>query len=210
MPQFLKVAFIAFAMMFLSIQQAQALEINQNDPKQLVEDLSKEILKVLNEQRAELEASPAAVHKFAETYVLPFVDTKKFAQYSTAQYWRSATDEQKAAYVDAFTEMLIRYYSQSFLKLNIERVEVGSVQEERARSVVISTVVVQADSNRTDVQYRAYQSKTDNKWYLYDFAIEGISTLFSFKKMYSSEIGKKGMDAVIKELQEANSAEMAK
>jgi len=193
--------------LWAGMAQANSLtgaNIDQSDPKKMVYTLSNEILDVLNTHRAELEASDEAVKQFADAYVLPYVDTEKMARYATGRYWRTASKAQQDAFVAEFTQMLINSYSKSFLKLQISGVEVGEVTQERPGRVTVASVVTQSDGNKTDVVYRAFQDRSSSKWYLYDVAIEGISTLISYRTQYDSEIGKKGMDAVIADLKALN------
>jgi phospholipid transport system substrate-binding protein len=204
MNGFLRKIWILCAFMMMGVSSVSATEINQKDPQSLVAQMSQLMLDTLNNSREELSSSQQALDSFAEKYVLPYVDTEKMARYATGRYWRTATVQQQEAFVAVFTEMLLRSYSNSFLKLQISGVTVGEVKEERPGRVTVSSEVKQADGNVTSVVYRAYQNRATENWYLYDVAIEGVSTLISFRSQYDSEIGKKGMDQVIAELQAKN------
>jgi phospholipid transport system substrate-binding protein len=53
------------------------------------------------------------------------------------------------------------------------------------------------NGTKVDVIYRLFQSKKDQKWYIYDFSVENVSLLVNYRKTFASEISKKGMDQVI-------------
>lgn len=186
--------------------QSYAVSVPQDDPAKMVKVLSTELIKAMNEQRAELEASPEKVKVFAGIYVLPYIDTYKMARYVMGKHWRTATEPQQTEFMAAFSNTLIRSYSQSLLKLNIESVNVMNAQEEQPGRVTVPSVVVQADGNQTDVIYRAYLNKKSKKWMLYDVSIEGISMLLNYRKSYDSEFSKQGIDAVIVDMKAKNSA----
>lgn len=190
---------------FLFSVQSFAVIIPQDDPAEMVDALSHELISAMNEQRAELESSPEKIKAFAGVYVLPYIDTAKMARYVMGKYWRTATESQQHAFMDAFSNTLIRSYSQSLLKLRIESVEVKAAQVEKPGRVTVASSVLQADGNRTDVVYRAYLNSKTQKWMLYDVAIEGISMLLNYRKAYGSDFSKKGIDAVISEMQAKNS-----
>ncbi|MGM0542192.1 MAG: MlaC/ttg2D family ABC transporter substrate-binding protein, partial [Pseudomonadota bacterium] len=154
----------------------------------------------------ELESSPEKVKAFANVYVLPYVDTAKMARYVMGKHWRTATDSQQSEFMAAFANTLIRSYSESLLKLNIESVKVINAQEEQPGRVTVPSTVVQSDGNQTDVIYRAYLNKKSKKWMLYDVSIEGISMLLNYRKAYDSEFSKLGIDAVIVDMKAKNSA----
>ncbi|MCF6254603.1 MAG: ABC transporter substrate-binding protein, partial [Thiomicrorhabdus sp.] len=80
-----------------------ATTIPQDDPEKMVRTLSESLIDKINAQRAELEAHPEKVKAFADEYVLPYVDTAKMARYVMGRYWRTATDEQKKAFTQAFS-----------------------------------------------------------------------------------------------------------
>lgn len=191
---------------FVWTAQSYAVPVPQNDPAEMVSVLSTELIKAMNEQRVELESSPEKVKVFAGIYVLPYVDTAKMARYVMGKHWRTATDIQQTEFMEAFSNTLIRSYSQSLLKLNVESVKVMNAQEEQPGRVTVPSVVVQSDGNKTDVIYRAYLNKKSKKWMLYDVSIEGISMLLNYRKAYDSEFSKIGIDAVIVDMKAKNSA----
>ncbi len=185
---------------------ANAQGVSQDDPTQMVSKLSNQVIYEMNANREQLERDPAQVKLFAKSYVLPYIDTKKMARYIMGRNWKVATSEQQDAFTKAFTNTMIRSYSQSLLKLKIESVEVKKAKQEKPGRVSVASKVTQADGNRSDVIYRAYLNKKSKKWMLYDVTIEGISMLLNYRKAYSSDISRKGLDAVISEMQLKNAA----
>jgi len=203
----LKLVFIGLlSFAFSGMACAQLEVISQDDPEKMVLSVSNNVISELNANRELLESSSADVKVFATKHVLPYIDTKKMARYVMGKHWRVASDAQKQAFVDAFTNTMIRSYSQSLLKLRIESVEVEKAREEKPGRVTVASKVTQSDGNKSDVIYRVYLNKSTSKWMLYDVAVEGISMLLSYRKAYGSDISKKGLDAVIAEMQEKNSA----
>lgn len=178
--------------------------ISQDDPMQMVSAISNQVVSEMNAKREQYEQDPTLVKTFANSYVLPYVDTRKMARYILARNWKTATKEQQEGFVDAFTNTMIRSYSQSLLKLKVESVDVKPAKQEKPGRVSVASVVTQADGNKSKVTYRAFQSKKTKKWMVYDVTIEGISMLLNYRKSYASEISKKGLDAVIAEMQSKN------
>ena len=192
--------------LFSGVAHAQVEAISQDDPEKMVLLVSNKVISELNANRELFESSSAEVRAFALNHVLPYIDTEKMARYVMGKYWRVASNEQKKGFVEAFTDTMIRSYSQSLLKLRIESVEVEKAREEKPGRVTVASKVAQSDGNKSDIIYRVYFNKSTNKWMLYDVAVEGISMLLSYRKAYGSDISKKGLDAVIAEMQEKNSA----
>lgn len=194
------------ALLMAMTSSVYAAGVPQDDPEKMVSSLSNRVIYELNANRAVLEQEPSQVKLFATNFVLPYIDTKKMARYVMGKYWRTATEAQKNGFVDAFTNTLIRSYSQSLLKLRIESVKVKPAVAEKPGRVTVASTVLQADGNKSDVIYRVYLNKKTGKWMLYDVSVEGISMLLNYRKAYASDISKKGLDSVISEMQAKNAA----
>lgn len=197
---------MVMSLMLSNLALAQEINIPQDDPYKMVESLSNKVVAELNARREVLEKDPVQVKVFADAYVLPYIDTEKMARYVMGKYWRTATEKQKTDFVNAFTNTMIRSYSQSLLKLRIESVNVEKTIEEKPGRVTVASSVLQSDGNKSDVIYRVYLNKKTKKWMLYDVVVEGVSMLLSYRKAYGSDISKKGLDTVITEMQSKNTA----
>lgn len=90
--------------------------------------------------------------------------------------------------------------------MRVTKIVVSKMVETRPGRASVSTEVTQADGNVSTVVYRAYLNKNDQKWFLYDVSIEGISMLLNYRKSFASEFQKKGIDEVIAGLNAKNNA----
>jgi len=192
--------------LLLLLYSASTLAVNipQDDPKRLVHELSQSLVDAIDANRQKFEENPSEIKRFADENVLPYIDTPKMARYVMAQFWKQASEEQQNAFVEAFTNTLLRSYSTSILKLKVSRMVVLNAIETHKGRVSVATEVTQNDGNVTKVVYRLFLNGDDQKWYLYDLSIEGVSMLLNYRKSYASEFQKKGIDNVIAALQEKN------
>lgn len=196
---------VLFALMLsFSANAVEQKTISQDDPTKLVTELSDFIVKTLNEQRTEFEKNNQQMIGFAQTNVLPYIDTDRMARYALGINWRSASSQQQKDFTAAFTENLIRSYSQSFLNLKIDSVLVNPAVIEKPGRASVSSTIVQQEGKPAEVLYRVYQDKHSKKWFLYDVVIENVSMLLSYRSVYTSAVATQGLDAVIKELQAKN------
>lgn len=188
----------------LMLGNVQANAINQQDPQQMILGLSTTVLDEINTRRAELENSPGEVRAFAEQHVLPYIDTERMARYVVGRYWREASKEQQSAFVEQFTLTMMRSYSQSLLKLNINKIDVASALPDGEARVIVPTKVTQADGSIAEVSYRVFKEATSQNWLVYDVVVEGISLLVNFRQTYTTDIERNGMDQVIVAMKERN------
>ncbi len=180
----------------------QAYAIDQSDPQKMIEQISNKLMKKVEIYREELETDPYKFRPFADAYILPYLDAPRMARFVMARFWRIATEQQQQDFVEAFTNSLIRSYAGSMLELNITRVEVGNVQQERPSRAQVTAEVFRADGRSTTIVYRVFLDKNTQNWMIYDVAMEGISLLINYRKSYASEFAKKGIDKVITEMQQ--------
>lgn len=188
----------------LMLNNVQANAINQQDPQQMILDLSTRVLDEINSRRAELENSPGEVRAFAEQHVLPYIDTERMARYVVGRYWREASKDQKSAFVEQFTLTMMRSYSQSLLKLNINKIDVASALPDGEARVIVPTKVTQADGTIAEVSYRVFKEASSQNWLVYDVVVEGISLLVNFRQTYTTDIERNGIDQVIVAMKERN------
>jgi phospholipid transport system substrate-binding protein len=188
-------------MMSLSVS-AQA--INQQEPQQMIIGLSQVVLQELNTRADVLAENPSEIKAFAEANILPHVDTERMARYVVGRHWRVATDEQKKAFSEQFTLTIMRSYSQSLLKLNIEKVDVATALPDGDNRVIVPTKVKQANGTTSEVSYRVFKEAQTGHWLVYDIVVEGVSLLLNFRQSYSADIEKNGLDQVILAMQEKN------
>lgn len=196
--------------MWLLIAEVHAnSQINQTEPKQMIQQVSDLVVSSLNAHRSEFEADGAKVLKFAQDNVLPYIDTEKMARYALGKYWRNASVQQQQDFTAAFTENLIRSYSQSLLNLQIEKVEVSDLVLEKPEKGSVNSTIYQKEGKPAEVIYRVFQDK-DGKWYMYDVVIENVSMLLSYRNLYQNVVGSNGLDKMIADLQEKNRQAVAK
>ncbi|MBO1922959.1 phospholipid-binding protein MlaC [Thiomicrorhabdus sp. 6S3-12] len=190
----------------LGMMSLKAQAVTQDDPGKMVQELSELLIVKVDENREKLQSSTEEVVKFAEEYVLPYVAQEKMARFVMGIHWRSASDKQRQEFIEAFTKNLIRSYSSNFLKLEVVSASVNQVKEPKPRRAEITSTITMKDGQVVEVIYRAFQDKESQKWLLYDFTFNNISTLVSFRNVYGAMIDQKGVDAVIDELKKNDSA----
>lgn len=195
--------------LFVFQVSAQNDTADQSDPEEMIEQVSNNLLVAIDRQRTLLTEQPHNIKPFAETYVLPYVDAPKMARYVMGRYWRVASENQKNAFVSAFTDTLVRSYAGSLLKLNVTEVKVDTKKLEKPGRYMVPSEVTQSDGNVTSIIYRTFLDKKTQKWMIFDVSIEGISLLLNYRKSYASEFSKKGVSKVIKEMQIKNAAFLA-
>ena len=169
-------------------------------PDALVKSTSDEVLSIIRTTK-----DKAVLRKAAEEKVLPNFDFRAMTQLAVGQHWRQATPEQQKALEDAFRTLLVNTYtaSLSVAATGKESVEVKPLEMKSGdKEVIVRTVVRSANRPPTPVDYR--MSNGPNGWKVYDVIVENLSLVTNYRSSFASEIGRSGIDGLVKALQQKN------
>ncbi|MEM1263959.1 MAG: ABC transporter substrate-binding protein [Pseudomonadota bacterium] len=172
----------------------------EDSPVDVVTGAADELAAALRENRPALEADRAALYAVIDGILEPRFDRRYAAQLVLARSWRSASDEQRKAFIDAFYNAMLRKYADGVLQFDEDRLKVlpfrGDTQAKRA---TVKTEVVLDDGSTVPVNYGLVRRKAG--WKVYDVTIEGISYVRNFRTELAAEINATSLDAVIDRLQ---------
>ena len=174
-------------------------------PDALVKSTADEVLSVIRTTK-----DKTALRKAAEQKVLPHFDFRAMTQLAVGQHWRQASPEQQKALEDAFRTLLVNTYTASMnvASTGKESVEVKPVDLKPGdNDVVVRTFVRSANRQPIPVDYR--MTKGPAGWKIYDVIVENLSLVTNYRSSFASEIGRSGIDGLVKALQAKNS-ELAK
>ena len=172
-------------------------------------DVVAEALNLLDQEiktrRAELKNDKQALYTVIDDILLPRFDRKFAAQLVLARHWRSASDEQKTRFIEAFYATLVHRYADGVLQFNLDKMKILSFRgDEPEKRTVVKTTVLLDDGTEVPVQYAMVERSQG--WLMYDVKIEGISYVRNFRAEFNSEINATGLDAVIQRLEEEAAA----
>ncbi|MEL7539187.1 MAG: ABC transporter substrate-binding protein [Pseudomonadota bacterium] len=174
--------------------------VAEESPVDVVTGAADELAAALKEDRAGLEADRGALYELINGILDPRFDRRYAAQLVLARAWRTASDQQRADFIDAFYNALLRKYADGVLQFDEERLRVlpfrGDAESKRA---TVKTEVTLDDGTMIPVNYGLVRRKSG--WKVYDVTIEGISYVRNFRTELAAEINATSLDAVIARLQ---------
>jgi len=180
---------------------AQAQDAAKLGPQELVAKVANDTLKDLDANRAEYTKNKNKVRELVDKNMLPYFDTAYAAQLVLAKHWRTASQEQRKRFIDAFYQSLLQNYGEALLEFTPERLRILPFQgNPNDKIATVRTEVRRDDGSRVPVNYSLRQ--TDNGWKAYDVQIQGVSYVKSFRTDFGAEIDQKGLDAVIQRLEQ--------
>ncbi|HEY1898162.1 MAG TPA: ABC transporter substrate-binding protein [Steroidobacteraceae bacterium] len=174
--------------------------VNTQDPTQLVQDVASNILKELDAHRDAYRKNPKMVRALADKYLLPYFDTRYAAQLVLGKYWRTATEDQRTRFINAFQDSMLQNYGNALVEFTANRMKVQPGRVDPGSNLATVTTTINRD-NGTTLPVIYVLHKTPEGWKAWDVRIEGISYVKSFRDDFAAQIAQNGLEAVITRLQ---------
>jgi phospholipid transport system substrate-binding protein len=191
---------VGAALVLFGMSTMAAADVPNLGPQELVENSAKKMLEELDANRALYRKDPAKLDNLVSTVLLPNFDTDYAARLVLGQHWRSATEDQRKRFVDAFYHSLLRNYGSALIDFTADRMNVLPFRgDPNGTQATVRTEVKRENGTKVPVNYTL--RKTETGWKAWDVTIEGISYVKSFKTDLGSEVEQKGLDEVIQRLE---------
>jgi phospholipid transport system substrate-binding protein len=169
-------------------------------PQQLVEQSAKRMLTELDANRATYVKDPSKLDALVGNVLLPNFDTDYAARLVLGQNWRTATDDQRKRFVDAFYHSLLRNYGAALVDFTADRFVILPYRGDPGdTNATVHTQVKRENGDKVPVDFTLH--KTAAGWKAWDVVIEGISYVKSFRTDFASEVQQQGLDEVIHRLE---------
>jgi phospholipid transport system substrate-binding protein len=184
-------------------------QTNNQQPSEIVQASAQGILKDLDANREMYRKDPSKVSVLVDKYLLPHFDTEYAARLVLAKYWRTATDDQKKRFIDAFYHSLLSNYGAALAEFTADRLKVfPSNVSPTDDHATVRTEVKRDNGDRIAVNYELRKEPTG--WKAYDVNIDGISYVKSYREDFGAQIDQKGIESVITRLQKGEKPDSIK
>lgn len=172
-------------------------------PQELIETTARKLLEALDADRALAKRDPARVRQLVDEILLPHFDTDYSARLVLGKHWRTATEEQRKRFVDAFYKSLLRNYGSALAEFTADRMQVLPFRGDLSTGqATVRTEVKRSNGTRVPVNYTL--RATPAGWKAWDVTIEGISYVRNFRNDVGAEIDQTGLQALIDRLEKEN------
>ncbi len=168
----------------------------------LVRDTTDQVLAVLKERKAEIEADPTNVFGLVDEYILPHFDFYKMSRRALGKHWRKASPEQRERFVEEFKTLLVRTYAIALARYTDETVEYLAPRKRKGSAISVRTQILLANGPPIPINYEMYSK--DDQWKVYDVAIDGVSLVVNYRSTFASQVRRNGVDGLIERLAEHN------
>ncbi len=192
----LKTLFVVLAALTLS----GSMLADADTPNAIIDGAVTQLTESLDGRKAELAVDRKALYQLVDEMLLPRFDRKFAAQVVLAKHWRTADATQRARFIEAYYQALVRKYADGVLEFDPSRIEVlpyrGDVSKPRTR---VRSSVALDDGSKVAVDYDLV--KRESGWLVFNVVIEGVSYVRNFRAELDAEIRASSLDEVISRLE---------
>lgn len=205
----LSLASLTVAMTFFT----QLAAANVEEPRVMLESVSKELLVKLKSEQAQVNAKPQRMFDIVDQVLVPHVDLETMSRMVLGKHWRTATPEQRARFTAEFRTLMVRFYVSALLD------DPKQIDTILAHSDTIITFL--PVSGGTDPQKSTVRSEVHipngpvvpvvfnlhnkgGEWRVFDVNVDGISLIINYRNSFSSQVAQSGLDALINDLSARN------
>ena len=191
----------AFARLLLAAWTLIAVPaLAQTAPDTLVRGTVEEVLVLMKQS-----TDKRALQDLVEKKVLPNFDFRAMTQLAMGKAWRDATPAQQKALENAFRALLVRTYTTALAETaNVDRtVEVKPAPLKPGEDyVTVRTLVKEPGRPSLSIDYR--MTLVNQAWKVTDIVAENVSLVINYRGTFSTEIGRSGIDGLVKVLEAKN------
>jgi phospholipid transport system substrate-binding protein len=164
-----------------------------------VNSISKRTLTIANEE----QTSESSKEKELEALFKQVVDTRWIGKFSLGRYWRSASNEQRAKYLNLYSKFLTQNYVPNFKEYAGSELIIQNVSEIRRNEYLVQTLITENSGSITvRIDYRLKKKGGGAKDFIvFDIIAEGVSLITTQRSEFSSIIARSGMDYLISMLE---------
>ena len=183
---------------------ATAAADGPGSPDAVIEGAVTELTEKMSGRKEELAEDRDALYALIDDILLPRFDRKLAAQLVLAKHWRTATEEERERFINAFYNSMLRKYSDGLLEFDEERIDVLEFRgDTSAKRSLVKTNVRLDDGTTVPVHYDLVNR--GDRWLIFNVKVEGVSYVSNYRTELDSEIRATSLAAVIERLESESS-----
>ncbi len=191
----------ASLVLFCSVIASSAIYANDPAPVTVLKESTTEMLSALKTHQGTLKSHPKYLEDQIRRIVVPKFDLTSMSQSVVGRrHWEESSPAMRQAFIREFTALVINVYSAPLLDYNGDKVQFLPLREgiEGQSRVVVQTIILRPTGQRIAVNYSL--KNLGGTWKVYDFSIEGISMVASYRSQFAEVLETKGMSGLLAQI----------
>ncbi|NNM59192.1 MAG: ABC transporter substrate-binding protein [Legionellales bacterium] len=198
----LKRGLIAIALWLIASIALAALS-----PTDMLQNATTNMLKALQQNKATIKTNRGLVESLARQILLPHIDIPTMSRLALGRDgWQKATPAQQSEFTNQFTTLMIRTYSTALASYTNQTVQYLPIRGgyEGKKQVQVDSQILQSGGPAIPVSYKLVLR--GNQWMVYDFSVDGVSLVQSFRSQFAQQLNQGGMPALLASMTSHNAS----
>ena len=188
-----KIACLLLVLLLLS--QTAVADVESEAAKLLKKSVDK-IFTVLSDKELSIDQKKSKVIEITS----PVFGFSLMAKLSLGkEHWSQFNAKQRTEFIDLFTDLFENFYIDKLHFFSNETVVFQPATIVKQKKVLIQTALI-SKGTQYSMLYKMF--KTKNGWRIYDFEIEGVSILRSYRSQYHHFLKKGGIEGLLAKMRE--------
>ena len=168
-------------------------------PMERVKELTDAAIKILTDEKLKDPSKKEQRKQLLKDEINKVFDWEEFSKRSLAQHWPKLTPEQKKEFIELYQKLLESIYSDRLDEYSGEKIRYEG-EEISGNNAIVKAIVTGYKGADVPLIYRLINK--NNKWYVYDVVIEGVSLVNNYRSQFNSIMTKSGFNGLIKVMKE--------
>ena len=182
-------------LVFLLLSQTAVADVESEAAKLLKKSVDK-IFTVLSDKELSIDQKKSKVIEITS----PVFGFSLMAKLSLGkEHWSQFNAKQRTEFIDLFTDLFENFYIDKLDFFSNETVVFQPATIVKQKKVLIQTALI-SKGTQYSMLYKMF--KTKNGWRIYDFEIEGVSILRSYRSQYHHFLKKGGIEGLLAKMRE--------
>jgi phospholipid transport system substrate-binding protein len=170
-------------------------QATEEDPGEIVKKTVEQVLSILNDKNLSEENKKEIVFKLVKDRI----NFKEMSRRVLATNWNVADDKQRKEFMSLFEQILLNTYWTRMQNYAGERVEYITVSKDNEDYATVDTIIVK-DKNNIDIPISYRMKRFVNIWFAYDFTVENLSLVQSYRNEYRAIAKNNGVDGLLEQM----------
>ena len=175
---------------------AEVLNLEHRGPKAVIEQTARSLLGKIKANPNRFDGNNGRLETLIMATLMPVMDINSIARMLAANYWASATEEQKNQLHHSIKNVIVNSYANIFAYYDGQEVSFSQAKFNKTggKAIVRSEVTV-VDFLSLSIDYKL--RKINDDWFIYDASFQGNGLLNDIRSKYIEDDGIKGVDGLL-------------
>lgn len=190
--RFFKFSILSIMMLF------SAQVFSASSPLPTLKTAANNMIASLEKNKSQLK-SRKVISQIVAQNLMPVVDQTRMAQLVIGRTaWSKASVTERNAFIQSFRQMVISTYAAALASYDGDKIKFYPMRGQGGSTAVVRSVIVRRTGQTIAISYNC--RLVGSRWKVYDFSIENVSMVNSYRSQFASIVSQKGLSGLVAQM----------